>query len=120
MLYPYTDEDAEYWLDSVKASEFKLSIFQNSVLIGGIGLISESGDSCELGFWLGFEYWGQGYATEACNALLDYAGDNTSFRNFRANVYKGIFTSSKVFEILGFSQTGEGKVFSLAKKIPHV
>ena len=22
--YPYTDEDAEYWLDSVKTSEFKL------------------------------------------------------------------------------------------------
>ena len=25
--YPYTDEDAEYWLNSVKTSEFKLNIF---------------------------------------------------------------------------------------------
>jgi len=114
--YPYTDEDAEYWLDSVKASEFKHSIFQNSVLIGGIDLIPEVGDSCELGFWLGFEYSGQGYATKACKALLDYAGANTSFKNFRANVYKGNVASSKVFERIGFSQFGEGKVFSLVKK----
>ena len=52
--YPYTDEDAEYWLDGVKTSEFKLSIFQNSVLIGGIGLVPEADDSCVLGYWLGF------------------------------------------------------------------
>lgn len=114
--YPYTDEDAEYWLDSVKTSEFKLSIFQNSVLIGGIGLLPEADDSCELGYWLGFEYWGQGYATEACNALLDYTKANTSFKNFRANVYKGNVASSKVLEKIGFSQTGEGKVFSLSKQ----
>ena len=65
--YPYTDEDAEYWLNSVKTSEFKLNIFKNNVLIGGIGLTPEEDDSCELGYWLGFQYWGQGYATEACN-----------------------------------------------------
>ena len=29
--YPYTNEDAEYWLNSVNASEFKLSIFRNSI-----------------------------------------------------------------------------------------
>ena len=39
--HPYTDEDAEYWLNSVKTSEFKLSIVLNSVLIGGIGLTRE-------------------------------------------------------------------------------
>ena len=59
---------------------------------------------------------GQGYATEACNALLDYTKANTSFKNFRANVYKGNVASSKVLEKIGFSQTGEGKVFSLSKQ----
>ena len=114
--YPYTDEDAEYWLNSVKISEFQLSIFQNNVLVGGIGLTPEGGDSCELGYWLGFEYWGQGYATEACNALLDYSKVNTSFKNFRANVYKGNVASSKVLEKIGFRKTGDGKVFSSSKK----
>ena len=33
-----------------------------------ISLTAEEDESCELGYWLGFEYWGRGYATEACNA----------------------------------------------------
>ena len=31
-------------------------------------LTPEEDESCELGYWLGFEYWGRGYATEAGNA----------------------------------------------------
>ena len=114
--YPYTNEDAEYWLNSVNASEFKLSIFRNSILIGGIGLTPEADGYCEFGYWLGFEYWGKGYATEACNALLNYAKTNTSYKNFKANVYKGNTASSKVLEKVGFRQIGEGKVFSLSKQ----
>ena len=114
--YPYTNEDAEYWLNSVNASEFKLSIFRNSILIGGIGLTPEADGYCEFGYWLGFEYWGKGYATEACNSLLNYAKTNTSYKNFKANVYKGNTASSKVLEKVGFRQIGEGKVFSLSKQ----
>ena len=114
--HPYTDEDAEYWLNSVNTSEFKLNIFRNSVLIGGIGLTPEDDDYCELGYWLGFEYWGKGYATEACNALLNYAKTNTSYKHFKANVYKGNTASSKVLEKVGFKQTGEGEAFTLSKQ----
>ena len=114
--YPYTDEDAEYWLNSVNTSEFKLSIFRNSVLIGGIGLTPEDDGYWEFGYWLGFEYWGKGYATEACNGLLNYAKTNTSYKNFKANVYKGNTASSKGLEKVGFRKIGEGKVFSLSKR----
>ena len=56
MPHPYNDADADYWLNCVKANEFKLSIFQNSVLIGGISLDAERDDGyCEFGYWLGFE-----------------------------------------------------------------
>lgn len=30
-------------------------------------------DSGELGYWLGKEYWGKGYMTEAARAVIDYA-----------------------------------------------
>ena len=69
--HPYTDNDAEYWLNSVSSSELKLNIFLNSVLIGGVGLEPDDDGYCELGYWLGFEYWGKGFATEACYALLN-------------------------------------------------
>ena len=87
--YPYTDEDAEYWMGIVHSSEFNLNIFHDGLLIGGIGLTPQGDGCCELGYWLGFEYWGKGYATEACHSLLDYASIETCFRQIRANVYEG-------------------------------
>ncbi len=114
--HPYTDEDAEYWLNSVTSSEFKLSIFLNGILIGGIGLTPQDDDYWELGYWLGFEYWGKGYATEACLALLSHKKVNASFKRIKAKVYKGNAASSKVLEKVGFKQTGEGEVFSLSRQ----
>ena len=98
--HPYTDEDAEYWLNSVNTSEFKLNIFRNSVLIGGIGLTPEDDDYCELGYWLGFEYWGKGYATEACNSLLNYAKTNTSYKHFK--FMKIVMSSNSSFYVYNF------------------
>ena len=34
--YPYTDEDAEYWMGIVHSSELNLNIFHDGLLIGGI------------------------------------------------------------------------------------
>lgn len=114
--FPYTSEDADYWLDSVKKNELRLSIRLNDALIGGIGLTHGDDGYCELGYWLGQEYWGRGYATEASNSLLNYVRENTSLRKFRANVYKENIASSKVLQKLGFKQTGEGEVFSLSEQ----
>ena len=114
--FPYTSEDADYWLDSVKKNELRLSIRLNDALIGGIGLTHGDDGYCELGYWLGREYWGRGYATEASNSLLNYLRENTSLRKFRANVYKENIASSKVLQKLGFKQTGEGEVFSLSEQ----
>ena len=114
--YPYTDEDAEYWMGIVHSSEFNLNIFHDGLLIGGIGLTPQGDGCCELGYWLGFEYWGKGYATEACHSLLDYASIETCFRQVRANVYEGNSASSNVLEKVGFKQIGTGEVFSLSKQ----
>ena len=114
--YPYTLDDADEWLKISHNQKFNLNIFLNDDLIGGIGLTPAEDDFYELGYWLGFEFWGKGYATEACKALLNYVKRNTSYKNFRANVYKGNTASSKVLKKVGFKQTGEGEVFSLSKQ----
>ena len=82
----------------------------------GIGLTTQGGESCELGYWLGFDYWGKGYATEACHALLGYASAETRFGQISANVYEGNSTSSNVLQKVGFKQIGAGEVFSLSKQ----
>ena len=66
-------------------------------------------DYCELGYWLGFEYWGLGYATEVCKGLLEFAQISTSFNCVNANVYKENFRSFQVLKNLGLCKLEKGK-----------
>ena len=71
--YPYTITDAEKSLETIRNEEFNLNIFLNDNLIGGLGLRLDEDEFYELGYWLGADYWGKGYATESVRGLLDYA-----------------------------------------------
>jgi len=120
--YPYTLDDADEWLKIVDNEEFNLNIFLNDDLIGGVGLTPIEDDFCELGYWLGVEYWGQGYATESVRGLLSYAATNTPCEKFKANVYKENVASAKVLEKNGFKRLEDREVFSLSRQenVPSV
>ncbi len=114
--YPYTLDDADEWLKIVDNEEFNLNIFLNDDLIGGVGLTPIEDDFCELGYWLGVEYWGQGYATESVMELLNYAKSNTSCEKFKANVFKENVASAKVLEKNGFKRVEDREVFSISRQ----
>ena len=120
--YPYTLDDADEWLKIVDNEEFNLNIFLNDDLIGGIGPTPAEGDFYELGYWLGVEYWGQGYATESVMELLDYAKSNTPCEKFKANVFKENVASAKVLEKNGFKRVEDREVFSISRQenVPSV
>ena len=40
--------------------------------IGMTGINWRAPDAPELGYWLGFEHWGQGFGTEAARAVIDF------------------------------------------------
>ena len=114
--YPYTLDDADEWLKIVDNEEFNLNIFLNDDLIGGVGLTPAEDDFYELGYWLGIEYWGQGYATESVMELLNYAKSNTSCEKFKANVFKENVASAKVLEKNGFKRVEDREVFSISRQ----
>lgn len=114
--YPYTLDDADEWLKIVDNEEFNLNIFLNDDLIGGIGLTPAEDDFYELGYWLGVEYWGQGYATESVMELLNYAKSNTPCEKFKANVFKENVASAKVLEKNGFKRVEDREVFSISRQ----
>ena len=120
--HPYTFDDADEWLKIVDNEEFNLNIFLNDDLIGGVGLTPTEDDFCELGYWLGIEYWGQGYATESVRGLLSYAATNTPCEKFKANVYKENVASAKVLEKNGFKRLEDREVFSISRQenVPSV
>ena len=120
--YPYTLDDADEWLKIVDNEEFNLNIFLNDDLIGGIGLTPAEDDFYELGYWLGVEYWEQGYATESVRGLLNYAKSNMPCEKFKANVYKENVASAKVLEKNGFKRVEDREVFSISRQenVPSV
>ena len=75
-------------------------------LIGMIGL-EGSGDSVELGYWLGQPYWEAGIASEAVEALLDMVWLATDIERVEAAVALLNPRSRHVLEKAGFTALGE-------------
>ena len=114
--HPYTLSDAEDWLARVKESSFNLSIFLDDELIGGVGLSDCANGTYELGYWVGVDNWGRGFATEAAAGLLGFAALQIRPLVVVASVYKDNVASDKVLRKLGFTPTGTGEVYSLSRQ----
>jgi [ribosomal protein S5]-alanine N-acetyltransferase len=79
--HPYDLDHATAWIsnqrrESVRgrATNFAVRLLQGSPLIGCAGLrdIDHEHLQAELGFWIGREWWGQGYAREAAAAVIRF------------------------------------------------
>ena len=62
--YPYTYDDLEDYLLISDSNQFDLNIFLGNQLIGRVGLTLDGDNYYDLGYWIGKDYWGKGYATE--------------------------------------------------------
>ena len=59
-------------------------------------------DECELGYWVGKPYWGQGFIPEAARELLRHAFEDLGMRRVWCAYYEGNDKSKRVQEKLGF------------------
>ena len=114
--HPYTEDDAEAWFKTLHQKEFSLGIYLDNSLIGGVGLVQDEDKFYEFGYWLGRDYWDQGYATEAGKGLLHYAAQKLSSPKIKANYMKGNVASANVLKKLGFNKVGEGKAYCVSRK----
>ena len=114
--YPYTEKKAEEWLNNINHDDLTFSIFMNYSLIGGVGVSLEEDNKLDLGYWIGKEYWGNGYATETVKGLIKYVKEETSFKQITACYIKGNTTSENVLRKLGFEEIGECEEYFLSRK----
>ena len=82
---------------------------KDGTAIGSVGLklkgstdMTDREDECELGYWLGKPYWGQGLIPEAAEALLQYAFESLNMRAVWCGYYEGNEKSRRVQQKLGF------------------
>ena len=77
-------------------------------LIGRAGLEHrEYHDEIELdlGYVIGTKYQRQGFATEICEAIIEYAKEHTGFERINVLIKEGNLASEKLAERLGFLRT---------------
>ena len=115
--HPYTLQDAEAWIRqcrnlfrSGRAIQWLLCLHKDQTLIGAIGLsdIDRIHRHAELGYWIGKPWWNQGYATEACRALLHYTFEELRLHRVYAHHFTRNPASGKVLQKIGM--TWEGKL----------
>lgn len=112
--YPYLKEDALNWIKNhvenfkqEKSFEFAITDKLTGKLYGAIALSNQSKfDNGELAYWIGEEYWGNGYATEAAKAVLQFAFMEKGYHKVFARYFDVNQASGRVMEKIGMKKEG--------------
>ena len=107
--FPYGLTDAQWFINECKRGHITAwFIWAKDRFVGAIGL----DDS--LGYWLAEDAWGNGYATEAGRAVLDYHFAHTDDDFVRSSHFDGNTGSHNVLIKLGFADTGPSTAYCKA------
>jgi len=106
--HPYSRADAEAFLDYLARThqETAFLIEAEGAPCGMIGLDFANYEGPEIGYWLGVAHWGNGFATEAVRAVIDYAFEEHAIDELFAGARVTNPASRRVLEKCGFQWTG--------------
>ena len=108
--YPYTLDDANWWIQTGNKSSIARVIEYQGNFVGSVGAEPGSGEKQKqygIGYWLGEPYWGRSIMTEALSLFVDELFSSTSVERLQAWVYTDNVASIRVLEKVGFSKDGE-------------
>ena len=105
--HPYLQDHAvEFVRVIAHTRETAFLIEQNHTPIGMVGVDWREPDAPELGYWLGVDHWGQGLATEAARAVIDFTFEQFDTGQLRAGARVANPASRNVLEKCGFQWSG--------------
>jgi ribosomal-protein-alanine N-acetyltransferase len=106
--HPYSEQMAAEWIASAQKGEegVVFAISHTGVLIGCTGYRAKAKDHAEMGYWLGKPFWGQGFATEAVEAVIRHAFEADGFDYLIAGHFSDNPASKRIIEKLGFEPLG--------------
>ena len=111
--HPYHEEDALFIIQAAKEGHrsgvfHAFAICYASTFLGVVSLkrSSEVPCSAELGYWIGVPFWGNGFATEAAQSMLDYAFNDLGLQCVRAKLLCRNTASGRVLRKLGMKCAG--------------
>ena len=124
--HPYELKDAEDWIaihpEQIKEGiEYPLTIVYKELneneIIGTITIrIDKSNNKGELGYWIGKEYWGNGFATEAVNKMIEFGFNQLNLNKIWASALTRNIASKVVLEKAGLQKEGDIKTKQTSTK----
>ena len=79
-----------------------IELKETGALMGIIDVVGYNEGEPEIGYILGESYWGHGYMTEACRAVVKYLLFEEDFKTIYAEAHKDNIGSNRVIEKCGF------------------
>lgn len=115
--YPYSENDAIYWLNQAHQgfrnnTLFVFAIRQKSdqSFMGGIGLhIEQRFNRAEIGYWLAEPFWNKGYMTEAATTLIEFGFNQLHLHKITSSHFTQNPASGQVLIKSGMHKEGELK-----------
>jgi len=106
--HPYSQDHAVEFVRSL-AIEPRNTVFLiecDAVPIGVVGVDWREPEAPELGYWLGVEYWGRGYGTEAARAVIDFTFEEFCIDTLFSGARVTNPASRNILEKCGFQWSG--------------
>lgn len=112
---PYTLDDASAFLEKVTEAvwdeENKNRIFavtraSDGVLMGMCGIHSRGWGCAEISYWIGADFWGNGYASEAVQRVMQYGFEELGYYRIQATYFSWNKASRRVQEKVGMQYEG--------------
>lgn len=119
--YPYLPQAADFWILRTRARQRRglahsyMMETMNGDVIGNVSLFrADLNDDFEIGYHLGRNWWGVGYASEACRAVINEAKTHGQSR-LVAGVYDDNPASQTIMSKFGFRATEPDNIWCMAR-----
>jgi RimJ/RimL family protein N-acetyltransferase len=125
MPHPYEPGDARYFIEHVLPNEAVWALIRKAdgAFMGVISLMPRGKEGAVIvGYWLGRDYWGQGYMTEAATEVVRFAFETLKLSHLQSGHFADNAGSAAVLEKLGFVAVGKSHQYCLAlnREVDHV
>ncbi len=124
--FPYELQHARQWIatheslyEKNKQAIFAITIRVTKEMIGAVGLSRNAAHArAELGYWIGHEFWNQGFATEAARAVIEFGFSRLKLNRIFAHFMAQNPASGKVMQKVGMQFEGELRQHVIKKGQP--
>ncbi|MCD6307611.1 MAG: GNAT family N-acetyltransferase [Candidatus Latescibacteria bacterium] len=112
--HPYMEGMAEEWIAEHREQYengdnivYAVVLAEPGELVGSVSLkLNRRHERGELGYWIGKDFWGRGYATEACRELIRFGFETVGLNRIGAFHFTRNPASGRVMEKAGMRFEG--------------